>query len=142
MMGAHPSESGAPSHLTGGQFRNPIDMPPPPHSEITEWVREKQKGKWDSLGWNNFDPKEDAEMASISFLLIVTFALVFFSFMWGYSPKHISKDWHVREAYLLLREREAAGVEPISRDFIDPEKVLASLPSDEDLKKAGVVINI
>ena len=27
------------------------------------------------------------------------------------------------QAYLLLREREAAGVEPISKDLIDPEKV-------------------
>ena len=46
------------------------------------------------------------------------------------------------QAYLVLREREAAGVEPISRDLIDPEKILAHLPSDEELKKAGVVINI
>ena len=46
------------------------------------------------------------------------------------------------QAYLVLREREAAGVEPISRDFIDPDKVWASLPSDEELKEAGVVINI
>ena len=28
------------------------------------------------------------------------------------------------QAYLVLREREAAGVEPISRDFIDPDKVI------------------
>jgi hypothetical protein len=27
------------------------------------------------------------------------------------------------QAYLLLREREAAGVEPISKDLVDPEKV-------------------
>ncbi len=42
-------------------------MPPPPHSEITEWVREKQIDRWDSLGWNSFDPKADAEMASSKF---------------------------------------------------------------------------
>ena len=62
------------------------------------------------------------------------------------------------QAYLLLREREKAGVEPISKvfifqqlqqnhnfslqDLIDPEKLLAHLPSDEELKEAGVVINI
>ena len=74
------------------------------------------------------------------------------------------------QAYLLLREREKAGVEPISKvlaflifeaeskfwyflqlqqnhifssqDLIDPAKLLAHLPSDEELKEAGVVINI
>ena len=29
-----------------------------------------------------------------------------------------------------------------SKDFVDPEKLLAHLPSDEELKEAGVVINI
>ena len=46
------------------------------------------------------------------------------------------------QAYLVLREREAAGLEPLSKDFIDPEKLLAHLPSDDELKEAGVVINI
>lgn len=46
------------------------------------------------------------------------------------------------QAYLVLREREAAGLEPLSKDFVDPEKLLAHLPSDEELKEAGVVINI
>ena len=41
-----------------------------------------------------------------------------------------------------MAEREAAGVEPLSRDLVDPEKVLAHLPSDEELRAAGVVINI
>ena len=46
------------------------------------------------------------------------------------------------QAYLVLREREAAGLEPLSKDFINPEKLLAHLPSDDELKEAGVVINI
>ena len=65
----------------------------------------------------------------------------------------------MREAYLLLREREKAGVEPISKvwtllrrefyltrsflkDLVDPAKLLAHLPTDEELREAGVVINI
>jgi len=48
----------------------------------------------------------------------------------------------MREAYLLLREREKAGVEPISKDLSDPAKLLAHLPTDEELREAGVVINI
>ena len=46
------------------------------------------------------------------------------------------------QAYLVLREREAAGLEPLSKDFVDPEKILAHLPSDEELKEADVVINV
>ena len=46
------------------------------------------------------------------------------------------------QAYLVLKEREAAGVEPLSRDLADPAKLMAHLPSDEELKAAGVVINI
>lgn len=46
------------------------------------------------------------------------------------------------QAYLVLKEREDAGVEPISKDFVDSAKILAHLPSDEELKEAGVVINV
>merc|ERR1712037_1096417 len=64
-------------------------------------------------------------------------------YVWCYQPESGKmNDWAIREAYLLLREREKAGVEPISKDLIDPEKLLAHLPSDEELKEAGVVINI
>ena len=42
----------------------------------------------------------------------------------------------------MLKEREAAGLEPLSRDFVDPAKILAHLPSDEELEEAGVVINL
>ena len=76
-----------------------------------------------------------------------------------YQPDRSMRDWATREvrrtnehcpcrlsilfqAYLVLREREAAGLEPLSKDFVDPEKVLAHLPSDDELKEAGVVINI
>ena len=41
------------------------------------------------------------------------------------------KNWAHREAYLLLKEREDAGIFPISTDFLDPEKI--ELPSDEEL---------
>ena len=65
------------------------------------------------------------------------------SLVWAHQPEAAKmKDWSLREAYLLLREREAAGVEPISRDLADPARLLRDLPSDLKLKEAGVVINI
>lgn len=59
-----------------------------------------------------------------------------------YFPDRRMRDWAIREAYLTLKEREAAGLEPLSRDFVDPAKILAHLPSDEELEEAGVVITI
>ena len=47
-----------------------------------------------------------------------SFSLIFhlFSFIWAYQPESGKlNDWAMREAYLLLREREKAGVEPISK---------------------------
>ena len=48
------------------------------------------------------------------------------------------QNWTQREAYLLLKEREDAGIFPISKDFIDPEKV--NLPSDEELGDIDILI--
>ncbi len=48
------------------------------------------------------------------------------------------RDWSKREAYLVLREREAAGVLPVNRNYIDPAKL--ELPSDEELKNMDIVI--
>ena len=81
--------------------------------------------------------------------------------VWAYQPDRRMRDWAIREvrlllvlfvvtcvdtrvlqAYLVLKEREDAGVEPISKDFVDSAKILAHLPSDEELKEAGVVINV
>ena len=64
-------------------------MPPPPHSEITEWVREKQIDRWDSLGWNSFDPKADAEMASSKFNFESTRSgnPTYFQAKFGFSPR-------------------------------------------------------
>ena len=54
----------------------------------------------------------------------------------------LTKHPSLLQAYLVLRERENAGLEPLSKDFVDPAKILAHLPSDEELEEAGVVINI
>jgi NADH dehydrogenase (ubiquinone) 1 beta subcomplex subunit 11 len=40
-------------------------------------------------------------------------------------------DWAHREGILLLREREAAGIFPIDKNFVDPAKL--ELPTDEEL---------
>jgi len=47
-------------------------------------------------------------------------------------------DWTVREALILLRERELAGIFPIDKNFIDPAKL--ELPSDEELGDATIIV--
>ncbi len=54
------------------------------------------------------------------------------------SPDQNLEDWAHREAYIVLREREAKGLEPISRDLIPAEEVV--LPDDEELGDAPVMI--
>jgi len=142
LMSGSPYEGGNPPNLTGGIFKNPTSTPPPSHEEVSEWVKKQTGDNWKSLGWSTIDPKIDRDFNSFAFFLMVTVGIVGMIFMFAYAPKYAMNDYYVREAYLLLREREAAGVEPISKNLIDPEKVMAALPSDEELKEAGVVINI
>ena len=48
------------------------------------------------------------------------------------------RHWSGREAYLVLAEREAANMELISRDYIDPAKI--ELPTDEELGDTRIQI--
>jgi len=96
---------------------------------------------WQSKGYDYNDEKLDNEWHKL-FLFSVISVPVLFCLTYCYLPNRNMRDWAIREAYLVLAEREAAGVEPISRDLVDPERILAHLPSDEELKAAGVVINI
>ena len=47
-------------------------------------------------------------------------------------------DWQHREAYLLIREREARGQVLIDKNLVDPAKV--NLPSDEELEGVEIII--
>lgn len=58
--------------------------------------------------------------------------------IWGYAPDPLLRDWAQREAFLTLRRREAAGLEPISRDYVDPASI--TLPSDEELGDTNIII--
>ena len=47
-------------------------------------------------------------------------------------------DWQHREAYLLIREREAKGQVLIDRNLVDPAKF--ELPTDEELDGHDIII--
>lgn len=48
------------------------------------------------------------------------------------------RNWAQREAYLILREREAQGLPAIDSNLIDPDKI--ELPSDEELGSQEIII--
>ncbi|KAL9699664.1 hypothetical protein quinque_003105 [Culex quinquefasciatus] len=93
---------------------------------------------WVSYGFDTKNEADDKNAMHASFFFSVTLCLVFGTFYWAYLPDTQLQDWSQREAYLELRRREAAGLEPISKDYIDP--ALMVLPSDEELGDTEIVI--
>ncbi|XP_053688011.1 NADH dehydrogenase [ubiquinone] 1 beta subcomplex subunit 11, mitochondrial [Sabethes cyaneus] len=96
------------------------------------------KKNWVSYGFDYKDEANDRSATNASFFFSVTLCLVLGSFYWAYLPDPQLRDWAQREGYLELRRREAAGLEPISKDFIDPSKIV--LPTDEELGTTEIVI--
>lgn len=80
----------------------------------------------------------DRNSMKASFFFSVTLCLVFGSFVWAYLPDNMMRDWSQREAFLELRRRESLGLEPVSRDYVDPATV--ELPSDEELGDTEIII--
>jgi len=48
------------------------------------------------------------------------------------------ENWAQREAFLVLREREAQGLEPVSKDLIPVERM--QLPTEEELGETHILI--
>ncbi|XP_055630859.1 NADH dehydrogenase [ubiquinone] 1 beta subcomplex subunit 11, mitochondrial [Toxorhynchites rutilus septentrionalis] len=96
------------------------------------------KKNWVSYGFDYRDETTDRNAMHATFFFSVTFCLVIGGFYWAYLPDPQMRDWAQREAYLELRRREAAGLEPISKDFIDPALIV--LPTDEELGDTEIVI--
>ncbi|XP_070494447.1 NADH dehydrogenase [ubiquinone] 1 beta subcomplex subunit 11, mitochondrial [Chironomus tepperi] len=93
---------------------------------------------WVSWGWDYTSEKTDRDYMNSSFFFSVTLCLIFGSFYLAYTPDNLLRDWSQREAFLELRRREAAGLEPISSDYVDP--ALIELPSEEDLGDTEIII--
>jgi len=140
-MGGNPWEGEPPTTTLGGQFKNPVGTGHASQEEISQWVKKELEGGWTSKGYDYYDEKTDNEWHQLAMFCVITCPVIM-ACIAIYTPDRRMKDWAIREAYLVLKEREAAGLEPLSRDFVDPAKVLAHLPSDEELQEAGVVINI
>jgi NADH dehydrogenase (ubiquinone) 1 beta subcomplex subunit 11 len=105
--------------------------------EGTEQFSAKTKN-WVYWGFDTQDRTRDDNAMRASFFFSVTLCLVWGSFVYFYKPDPLLRDWSQREAYLELRRREAAGLEPIDANYIDPAKIV--LPSDEELGETEIII--
>ncbi|TRY62545.1 hypothetical protein TCAL_00331 [Tigriopus californicus] len=124
---------------TAAVWRGALEGKPVTRSpeETTKWAQDKINEDWTSFGFYPNDPTMDSIMrhfASFSVALIFCGTI----FWYIYMPDVSRRDWAFREAYLVLREREAQGLLPISPDFIDPAKV--PLPNDEYFTDEEIII--
>lgn len=98
---------------------------------------EKSKD-WVSYGWDRRDKTHDRNMMKSTFFLSITLCMVVGMTVWAYAPDRLLKDWACREAFLVLREREAAGLDPIDPDYFTQSKI--TLPTDEELGDVEIII--
>lgn len=106
-------------------------------NETVSKAAEKNKN-WVYWGFDTQDKTDDTNAMNASFFFSVTLCLVGGTFVYFYQPDFLMRDWAQREAYLELRRREAAGLEPVSPNYIDPS--LIELPSDEELGNTEIII--
>ncbi|XP_014210646.1 NADH dehydrogenase [ubiquinone] 1 beta subcomplex subunit 11, mitochondrial [Copidosoma floridanum] len=93
---------------------------------------------WVSYGFDDTSEYIDRRLMHLFYLFGVSLVLIGGSWVMIYIPDNRYKDWAQREAYLRLREREAAGLPPITLNVIDEAKV--KLPTDEELGDTDVII--
>ena len=93
---------------------------------------------WVSYGFDFRDKANDRSAMKGSYFFSVTLCIVWGTFIWSYLPDPQLRDWAQREGYLQLRQREAAGQELISPNYVDPS--LINLPSDEELGDTEIII--
>lgn len=98
----------------------------------------RKSKNWVSYGYDRNNKEWDRQVMRGSFFSTITLCMVFGGFILAYLPDPKMNDWAQREAFLLLREREAAGIELISPDLIDAN--LMELPTDEELGDTDIII--
>merc|ERR1712018_42049 len=105
--------------------------------EISKWVKEQEGKYWQSYGMVPFARKRDKIEFHISTFALTGF--ICYGIFWYYyrgDPDH--KKWAKREAMILCRQREAAGVPYVNVNFVDPDKL--ELPTDEELAGATIIL--
>lgn len=107
--------------------------------KIVEGACKPKKVKpWVSYGFSDEDKEIDRFLMHLTVFTAITIVFCGLGWVLAYMPDFRQRDWMLREAYIVLREREAKGLTPIDPNLIDPAKV--QLPSDEELGDTEIII--
>uniref|UniRef100_A0A8J2RKA5 NADH dehydrogenase [ubiquinone] 1 beta subcomplex subunit 11, mitochondrial n=1 Tax=Daphnia galeata TaxID=27404 RepID=A0A8J2RKA5_9CRUS len=94
--------------------------------------------KWMNYGFSATDETEDIATTHLVSFFGITVAIVGTVLAYMYGPDHALRDWAQREAYLLVREREAMGLPHIDPNYTDESTIV--LPSEEELGDFEIII--
>jgi len=97
-----------------------------------------KKRYWISYGFSLESEEEDRLIMNSIFFWTVTVCLTILPFIMTYWPDIKKKDWVLREAYIELAKREAAGQLPIDPNFVPVENI--NLPSEEELGDFNIIV--
>lgn len=105
--------------------------------ELADYAKKGMEKGWGSLGFHWRDPKRDQVYSHIFFFAMCTF--VTYGIFWFSHVGDIkNQDWAQREAFLAIREREAAGLPHVDMNLVDPAKF--KLPSETELGDTEIII--
>uniref|UniRef100_A0A0N5BFY4 NADH dehydrogenase [ubiquinone] 1 beta subcomplex subunit 11, mitochondrial n=1 Tax=Strongyloides papillosus TaxID=174720 RepID=A0A0N5BFY4_STREA len=102
----------------------------------------KMRREWIWFGQVSHDEYKDWLSHHKASFLVVTFLTVWTTcwLIWMKPDWPSGREWALREAHLEMARREKAGLPYISKDFVDPKRVAASLPSDEELRDFEILV--
>jgi len=105
--------------------------------EISKYVKENEGKMWKGYGKAAYSRNADWWEYHLCYAALTLFITQ--GFWWYYyKGDHLGKNWARREAVLLVRAREAAGVPYVDMNYADPRNL--ELPSDEELGGARIVM--
>jgi NADH dehydrogenase (ubiquinone) 1 beta subcomplex subunit 11 len=108
-------------------------------TEAASETKSKRKD-WVYYGFDIKDKEHDRNTTHATFFFSTTLCIVFGGMVWYYQPDFTRRDWAQREAYLVLRRREAAGEELVVANYVDAATIEQQLPSDEELGDTEIII--
>lgn len=105
---------------------------------IPDFSKPHENKHWISYGVSTKDRIEDRHLFNYTFFIGWTGLLLGGAFLLAYYPDMSLSEWSQREAFIVLRERELAGLDPIDPWYVDPATV--ELPTDEELGDTEIII--
>lgn len=109
---------------------------PPAHDQGQRLRRD-----WIAFGYHPTDEYMDWKTHHYFMFHAFTLIVCGTAFFFYYCPDwHTCREWATREAYIEMARREKYGLPYISKDYIDPKKVTATLPSEEELGDFEIII--